>query len=318
MIPDSGKAVAYFRVSTDKQASLGYSLEAQQTLVRDFIEERHLQLVAEHTETESGFGPASLAKRPSLRRALQDCRRHKARLVIASLDRLARNVVFIATLVETRIEFVALDIPDATPFMIHIYAAVAEEESRKRGEIVRVAMAIAKARGKVWGQRGRRLAEASRLRAESFRPLIEEIRAAGTQRAHAIARELTRRGIPNTLNQRGLPNLLGAPWCAGVVKRILQVLGYDEPTPGPWWQYNSIKSEERVAILRPIFVEILSAAPCTARECAQRLNERGIPSARGKPWNAGNVQDFKKRHFRTLLRPSSLESSGMKLPRKPV
>jgi hypothetical protein len=63
----------------------------------------------------------------------------------------------------------------------------------------------------------------------------------------------------------------------------------------PWWQYNSIKSKERVAVLRPIFLEILSTGPCTAREIARRLNERGIRTAHSKPWNAGNVADFKKR-----------------------
>src|SRR5882724_5813011 len=109
----SGNAVAYYRVSTSEQATLGYSLDAQRSLVRSYVEAQHLHLVAEHTEAESGFGPATLERRPALKQALQDCRRHKARLVIATLDRLARNVVFIATLVETRINFVALDIPDA-------------------------------------------------------------------------------------------------------------------------------------------------------------------------------------------------------------
>jgi DNA invertase Pin-like site-specific DNA recombinase len=287
-------AVAYYRVSTNEQASLGYSLDAQRSLVRSYIAERQLDLVAEHTESESGFGPATLERRPELKQALQGCRRHKARLVIATLDRLARNVVFIATLVETRIDFVALDIPDATPFMIHIYAAVAEEESRKKGEIVKAAMVLAKSLGKDWGQEGRRRAAAARARAESLKPIIDEIRATGIRGAYPIARELRRRAVPNTRNQRGIANLPGKPWCARVVRQMLMILGYFEPGPFPWGPQSNNAARIRAEALRPIIDEIRAKGACSDREVAQGLNERGIPTVQGKLWNSQGILNLRK------------------------
>jgi len=129
MSPAPGGAVAYYRVSTDVQATLGYSLDAQRSLVRNYVEEQQLHLVAEHTEAESGYGPTKLEKRPNLKQALQDCRRHK----LVSLS--PRSIGWPATLSSSRRcgdsrRFRCIGRPDATPFMIHIYAAVAEEESR--------------------------------------------------------------------------------------------------------------------------------------------------------------------------------------------
>jgi DNA invertase Pin-like site-specific DNA recombinase len=143
------RAIGYYRVSTEFQRETGYSLDAQQSMVRRYVRERGMSLVGEYQEAESGYrsGRVALEKRPALEAALSQCRRQKATLVIAALDRLARNVLFIATLVETKIPFVALDIPDATPFMIQIYAAMAEEESRQKGRLVSQAIALARLRG---------------------------------------------------------------------------------------------------------------------------------------------------------------------------
>jgi DNA invertase Pin-like site-specific DNA recombinase len=311
MIPvQGGVQIRRVFTSTDAQATLGYSLDAQKALVRKYVQDVGLQLISEHTEAESGFGPARLDKRPSLKRALQDCRRHRGRLVIATLDRLARNVVFIATLVETRIDFVALDIPDATPFMIHIYAAVAEEESRKKGEIVRAAMMMAKSLGADLGKEGRRRAAASRARAENLRPVIDEIRAAGIRGAHPMARELRRRGIPNTLNQRGIPNVLGVPWCAGVVRRLLINLGYFEPSKFPWCHEASAAARARADRLRGIIDKIQETRPHTDREIAQALNERGVLSARGGLWNSRSVFDLRKHYFRDAPPSGTKRATG--------
>jgi DNA invertase Pin-like site-specific DNA recombinase len=301
MTATSSIAVAYYRVSTNEQATLGYSLDAQRSLVRNYIEAQKLDLVAEHTEAESGFGRGTLDRRPELKQALQDCRAHKARLIIATLDRLARNVVFIATLVETRIDFVALDIPDATPFMIHIYAAVAEEESRKKGEIVKASMALAKSLGTTdWGREVRRREDARRARAETLRPIIDQMRAIGLRGAYPIARELNRLGISNNIDEKGAVSLPGKPWTAGIVSRVLKILGYFEASVYPWGSQASNGATIRAEALRPVIADIRARGACTNREIAQWLNERNIPTVQGKLWDSERI-----RKLRNLLEGQS-------------
>ena len=119
-----GKFVAYFRVSTDRQGKSGLGLEAQRKSVLDFLDGGRWSLVAEFTEVESG----KRSDRPQLAKALDTCRRQKAKLVIAKLDRLSRNLAFIATLMESGVEFVAVDNPHANKLTVHILAAVAQHE----------------------------------------------------------------------------------------------------------------------------------------------------------------------------------------------
>jgi DNA invertase Pin-like site-specific DNA recombinase len=116
--------VAYYRVSTARQGESGLGLEAQQKAVRDYLNGGAWELVAGHVEVESG----KRADRPELAKALEACKRHKARLVIAKLDRLSRNLAFIATLMEAGVEFVAVDNPHANKLTVHILAAVAQHE----------------------------------------------------------------------------------------------------------------------------------------------------------------------------------------------
>jgi DNA invertase Pin-like site-specific DNA recombinase len=112
--------VAYYRVSTDRQGRSGLGLEAQQKAVMDFLDGGSWELVGEFIEVESG----KKSDRPQLVRAIDACRKHKARLVIAKLDRLSRNLAFVATLMESGVEFVAVDNPHANKLTIHILAAV--------------------------------------------------------------------------------------------------------------------------------------------------------------------------------------------------
>jgi DNA invertase Pin-like site-specific DNA recombinase len=114
--------VAYYRVSTDRQGQSGLGLDAQRAAVAGFVGVR--ELIAEFTEVESG----KRADRPQLAAALDLCRRQRAMLVIAKLDRLARNVAFIANLMESGVEFTAVDMPSANKLTLHILAAVAEHE----------------------------------------------------------------------------------------------------------------------------------------------------------------------------------------------
>src|SRR2546428_13319549 len=122
MSPHQGRFIAYFRVSTDKQGKSGLGLEAQRTAVLDYLNGGRWSLVQEFVEIESG----KHNERPQLAAALAACKKHKARLVIAKLDRLSRNLAFIATLMESGVEFVAVGNPHANQLTVHILAAVAE------------------------------------------------------------------------------------------------------------------------------------------------------------------------------------------------
>ena len=138
-MPDS--FVAYYRVSTERQGQSGLGLEAQRRAVQDLL--RGEVPLAELTEIETGKGANALERRPELKKAIALCRQKKATLLIARLDRLARNVHFISGLMEAGIDFRAVDLPSATRFTLHIYAALAEEEARKISERTKAATAPA-------------------------------------------------------------------------------------------------------------------------------------------------------------------------------
>ena len=135
--------VAYFRVSTDRQGKSGLGLEAQRASVINYLNGGTWELVGEFVEVESG----KHSDRPRLAEALQTCRKHRAKLVIAKLDRLSRNLAFIATLMESGIKFVAVDNPHANKLTVHILAAVAQHEREAISERTKDALRAAKARG---------------------------------------------------------------------------------------------------------------------------------------------------------------------------
>jgi DNA invertase Pin-like site-specific DNA recombinase len=141
-----GRFVAYYRVSTDHQVD-GNGILAQSKAVEDYLNGGKWKLVAEFTEVESG----KRNDRPELERALAACKKHRAKLVIAKLDRLSRNVHFISGLMERKIDFVACDMPSANAFMINIYAAVAQEERRMISERTKAGLRAARERGVVLG-----------------------------------------------------------------------------------------------------------------------------------------------------------------------
>jgi DNA invertase Pin-like site-specific DNA recombinase len=195
-----GKFVAYFRVSTDRQGKSGLGLDAQRKSVLDFLDGGRWELVAEFTEVESG----KRSDRPELVKALAACKRHKAKLVIAKLDRLSRNLAFIATLMDSGVEFIAVDNPHANKLTIHILAAVAQHEREMISARTSAALKAAKARGKRLGNP--RLADArkhaARARAEqsdrysaNVLPVIHEIQDSGIKSLRGIARVLAARGI---------------------------------------------------------------------------------------------------------------------------
>ena len=147
-----GRFIAYYRVSTDKQGKSGLGLDAQRKAVIDYLDGGKWTLLDEFTEIESG----KRNDRPELEKALAACKKHRAKLVIAKLDRLSRNLAFIAMLMDRKVDFVCCDNPTATKFTIHILAAVEPDAISAR---TKAALAAAKANGKRLGNY-QRIAEA--------------------------------------------------------------------------------------------------------------------------------------------------------------
>lgn len=205
--------IAYYRVSTDRQGASGLGLDAQRRAVADFAAGRG-GILAEFTEVESG----RRNDRPQLRAAIAACQRERAVLIIAKLDRLARNVAFIAGLMESGVEFVAVDMPQANRLTIHILAAVAEHEREMISERTRVALAAARARGVKLGNPrpdipaavAARLDYMAKVRA-TVAPLIERLRGQG----------MSLRAIAADLNERRIPSATGRRWHASSVRNVL-------------------------------------------------------------------------------------------------
>ena len=208
------KYIAYYRVSTHKQGASGLGLEARQEAVARYLGGSGSELVGEFVETETGKGADALAKRPQLRAALDACRKSGANLLIAKLDRLARNVHFITGLMEAAkgngrnaVKFVACDIPEANDLTIHIMAAFAEHEAKRISERTKDALKAAKARGKRLGVAG----------AANLQPNIEMRRAAADGFAHKMRgqielfrlRGLSQRQMAAELNSLGVRTARG-------------------------------------------------------------------------------------------------------------
>ena len=201
------RCVAYYRVSTAKQGASGLGLEAQQMAVSEYVGRQGWELVGSFTEIESG----KKADRPQLLKALEHCRRYKATLVIAKLDRLARNVAFVSNLMEAGTDFVAVDFPHANRLTIHILAAVAEHEREAISARTKAALAAAKARGVKLGNPNGAAAlaglgnqaavAANRARTEKRRAeyarLFGEMKSEGFSTISSIVLELNRRGVPS-------------------------------------------------------------------------------------------------------------------------
>ena len=156
--------VTYFRVSTQRQGISGLGLEAQRVAVNQYAEANGGVMMDSFVEVESG----KRSDRPELKNALAVCRKSGAILLIAKLDRLARNVHFISGLIESGVSFIATDMPNADRFMLHVYAAMAEEEGRRISDRTKRALAAAKANGVKLGVNGKRLAALNKAEADAF------------------------------------------------------------------------------------------------------------------------------------------------------
>ena len=213
-----GQFVAYYRVSTDRQGRSGLGLDAQREAVHRYLDGGDWRLLAEFTEVETGKGSNALARRPQLKAALDHARKHKATVVIAKLDRLARNVAFISQLMEAGVDFVAADMPTANRLTIHILAAVAEHEREMIAQRTREGLAAAKARGTILGANGARLAAEHKAAALTrLEPLAERLRS-------LKAGGLSVRRIAETLNAEGVPSPGAGTWHLANVHRALKRL----------------------------------------------------------------------------------------------
>jgi DNA invertase Pin-like site-specific DNA recombinase len=216
------QAIAYYRVSTQQQGRSGLGIEAQRAAVVRFADSEGIEIVAEHVEIETGKGADALDRRPELATALARARKLKCPVVVAKLDRLSRDVAFISGLMAHRVPFVVAELGiDADPFVLHLYAALAEKERALISARTKAALAAKKAAGAQLGNP--RAAEAAvkaqaahRASADRFAanvlPIIESIRASGIS---------THLGIADALNNRGVRTARGGRWHATTVRNLL-------------------------------------------------------------------------------------------------
>lgn len=216
----STQIVSYLRVSTDRQGKSGLGLEAQREAVARFAEAEGLVIVAEFVEVETGKGTDALDLRPKLAAALAEAARLKCPVAVAKLDRLSRDVAFIAGLMARNIPFIVAELGrGVSPFMLHIYAAVAEQERAMISKRTKDALAAAKARGAVLGKGWRGLAVKRKAEAlDRLTPARDRLEAL---KAQWDAKQITVRAIADQLNAEGVPSPTGGLWGPSNVHRAL-------------------------------------------------------------------------------------------------
>jgi DNA invertase Pin-like site-specific DNA recombinase len=217
--------IAYYRVSTREQGRSGLGLGAQRAAVSRFAEAEGFEVAAEFTEVETGRGADALSRRPELAAALAEARRYSkgTPIAVAKLDRLSRDVHFISGLMAHKTPFLVADLgPEVEPFLLHLYAALAEKERAVISQRTKAALAAAKARGQALGNprlsdaraiaHGRLKADAE-AHAAAVLPAIREAQAAGAKSLRQIAA---------ALNGRGIATARGAKWEAVTVRNVLK------------------------------------------------------------------------------------------------
>lgn len=208
------RAITYYRVSTVRQGNSGLGLEAQKTAVTSFANAHEYELCEEFIEVESGKNN----KRPVLQLALDACKKHNATLLIAKLDRLSRSVAFISTLLESGIEFKAVDNPNAEKLVVHVMAAFAQHEREQISIRTKLALQAAKRRGVLLGVNGRLvLSKENKRKAVEFalklKPIVERLQ----QQGFTSVRTLTK-----ALNKRRIRTATGGKWYISTVHKLLQ------------------------------------------------------------------------------------------------
>lgn len=215
--------IGYVRVSTSQQGRSGLGIEAQQGALERFAASEGFQLVRTFVEIETGKGSDALERRPQLATALNEARRQRCSVAVAKLDRLSRDVHFISGLMVHRVPFLVAELgSDVDPFILHLFAALAEKERAMISTRTKAALAAAKARGVTLG--GPELAKARKSAVASIKaladqhaanvlPVIREIRRTGAASLHQIA---------DALNARGITTPRGGQWYASSVRNVLE------------------------------------------------------------------------------------------------
>jgi DNA invertase Pin-like site-specific DNA recombinase len=219
----STAVVTYIRASTSQQGRSGLGIEAQRQSLRQFAKAEGLELVREFVEVETGKGSDALDRRPQLKAALAVAKKLKCPVAVAKLDRLSRDVHFISGLMAHRVAFVVAELgADVDPFVLHLFAALAEKERSLISARTRQALAAAKARGatlgspKLWKARESAVASikaGADHHAANILPIIREAQKAGATTLRAVA---------DALNARGIPTPRGGAWYAMSVKNVLE------------------------------------------------------------------------------------------------
>lgn len=219
MTAHHGKFISYYRVSTDKQGKSGLGLEAQKAAVADRLNGGRWQIVGEFIEVESG----KRASRPQLDAAIAACKKQKAKLIVAKLDRLSRNVAFLLKLIDSGVEVLFADLPELNGamgrFMLTTMASVAELEAGLISERTKAALKAAKARGVRLGRHGAEVLapkyrEEAHQRAKQLHPVIAELQDKGLSLAK----------IAGELNRRKVPTPRGGRWDHSSVRNVVQRL----------------------------------------------------------------------------------------------
>ncbi len=220
------KIVLYLRVSTIRQGESGLGLEAQRAQLTTFADINKLEIIGEFVEVETGKGSDALETRPKLKEALKASKANDCPLAVAKLDRLSRDVHFISGLMAHRVPFLVADLGiDTDPFMLHIYAAIAEKERRMISERTKAALAPIKAglrptkSGRPLGnpqQSAQNAADAKR-RAKDLKPMFEK--------NHLLSHN----ALADKLNATGIATPRGRPWSHKTVERVRIRLGLLSP-----------------------------------------------------------------------------------------
>jgi DNA invertase Pin-like site-specific DNA recombinase len=217
------QAIAYYRVSTARQGRSGLGIEAQRDAVARFAAAEEFDIIGEFIEVETGKGADALDRRPQLAAALATGRAKRCPVIVAKLDRLSRDVAFVAGLMAEKVPFIVAELGrDADPFMLHLYAALAEKERRLISERTKAALSARRAQGKTLGNRSnarqaaakghRSLSDEADTFASNVMPVIDSLRAAGIADL---------RGLASALNSRGIRTARGGRWHVSNVKNVI-------------------------------------------------------------------------------------------------
>jgi DNA invertase Pin-like site-specific DNA recombinase len=215
--------ITYIRVSTSQQGRSGLGIEAQRAALQHFARAEGFDVAREFVEVETGKGADALDRRPQLKAALAAARKLRCHVAVAKLDRLSRDVHFISGLMAHKVPFLVAELgPDVDPFVLHLFAALAEKERALISTRTRQALAAAKARGVTLGSPKLHVARSSAVEAvtagadrfaANVLPIIREAQKAGAS---------TLRDIANALNARGVATARGGQWYAKSVSNILE------------------------------------------------------------------------------------------------